>query len=158
MHIAQIAPLTEAVPPKLYGGTERVVANLCDALVQLGHEVTLFAAADAQTDAKLIPGGVAASRRVTAGPSGIPKLDLETAQLTAQWVNDTPSLSGKVGLRHESGKISGAVEFSYPAGQLKVGAVARGERMAKWNEVLRIEESLGARARYVGRAALAKWM
>ena len=55
MHIAQIAPLTEAVPPKLYGGTERVVANLCDALVQLGHEVTLFAAADAQTDAKLIP-------------------------------------------------------------------------------------------------------
>jgi glycosyltransferase involved in cell wall biosynthesis len=55
MHIAQIAPLTEAVPPKLYGGTERVVANLCDALVQLGHEVTLFAVADAQTDAKLIP-------------------------------------------------------------------------------------------------------
>jgi glycosyltransferase involved in cell wall biosynthesis len=55
MHIAQIAPLAEAVPPKLYGGTERVVANLCDALVQLGHEVTLFAAADAQTDANLIP-------------------------------------------------------------------------------------------------------
>ena len=55
MHIAQIAPLAEAVPPKLYGGTERVVANLCDALVQLGHEVTLFAAAGARTDAKLIP-------------------------------------------------------------------------------------------------------
>lgn len=55
MHIAQIAPLAEAVPPKLYGGTERVVANLCDALVELGHEVTLFAAADARTDAKLIP-------------------------------------------------------------------------------------------------------
>ena len=44
------------------------------------------------------------------------------------------------------------------AGQLKVGAFARGERMAKWNEVLRIEESLGARARYVGRAALANRM
>jgi glycosyltransferase involved in cell wall biosynthesis len=55
MHIAQIAPLAESVPPKLYGGTERVVANLCDALVQLGHDVTLFAAADAQTDAKLVP-------------------------------------------------------------------------------------------------------
>jgi glycosyltransferase involved in cell wall biosynthesis len=54
MHIAQIAPLTEAVPPKLYGGTERVVANLCDALVQLGHDVTLFASADANTDAKLV--------------------------------------------------------------------------------------------------------
>ena len=42
------------------------------------------------------------------------------------------------------------------AGQLKVGSFARGERMAKWNEVLRIEESLGASARYAGRAALRK--
>ena len=41
MKIAQVAPLTEAVPPKLYGGTERVVAYLTDALVELGHEVTL---------------------------------------------------------------------------------------------------------------------
>jgi glycosyltransferase involved in cell wall biosynthesis len=54
MHIAQIAPLTESIPPRLYGGTERVVGNLCDALVELGHQVTLFAAADARTDAKLI--------------------------------------------------------------------------------------------------------
>lgn len=54
MHIAQIAPLYEAVPPRLYGGTERVVANLCDALVELGHEVTLFAAADARTKANLV--------------------------------------------------------------------------------------------------------
>ena len=46
----------------------------------------------------------------------------------------------------------------WSAGQLKVGAFARGERMAKWNEVLRIEESLGAQARYVGRAVLAKWV
>lgn len=55
MKIAQIAPLYEAVPPKFYGGTERVVAHLCDALVELGHEVTLFAAADARTHADLIP-------------------------------------------------------------------------------------------------------
>ena len=41
MKIAQVAPLIEAVPPKLYGGTERVVAYLTDALVELGHEVTL---------------------------------------------------------------------------------------------------------------------
>ena len=54
MKIAQIAPLYEAVPPKLYGGTERVVAHLCDALVELGHDVTLFAAADARTTAKLV--------------------------------------------------------------------------------------------------------
>jgi glycosyltransferase involved in cell wall biosynthesis len=54
MKIAQIAPLYEAVPPKLYGGTERVVAHLCNALVDLGHQVTLFAAADAHTRAKLV--------------------------------------------------------------------------------------------------------
>lgn len=55
MKIAQIAPLYEAVPPRLHGGTERVVAHLTDALVDMGHEVTLFAAADAHTSAKLIP-------------------------------------------------------------------------------------------------------
>jgi glycosyltransferase involved in cell wall biosynthesis len=55
MKIAQIAPLYEAVPPKLYGGTERVVGYLCDALVALGHEVTLFASGDSQTAAQLVP-------------------------------------------------------------------------------------------------------
>ncbi len=53
MHIAQIAPLTEAVPPKLYGGTERVVSWLTEELIALGHEVTLFASGDSQTSAKL---------------------------------------------------------------------------------------------------------
>ena len=53
MKIAQVAPLTEAVPPKLYGGTERVVAYLTDALVELGHDVTLFASGDSSTKAKL---------------------------------------------------------------------------------------------------------
>jgi glycosyltransferase involved in cell wall biosynthesis len=55
MRIAQIAPLYEAVPPKFYGGTERVVAHLCDALVELGHEVTLFASSEARTRARLVP-------------------------------------------------------------------------------------------------------
>ena len=55
MRIAQVPPLYEAVPPRLYGGTERVVAHLTDALVQLGHEVTLFASAEAQTLAALAP-------------------------------------------------------------------------------------------------------
>src|SRR5687768_17319904 len=53
MRIAQVAPLYEAVPPRLYGGTERVVAHLTDALVDLGHDVTLFSSADAVTKAKL---------------------------------------------------------------------------------------------------------
>ena len=55
MKIAQVAPLAEAVPPKFYGGTERVVAYLTDALVELGHEVTLFASGDSGTKAKLAP-------------------------------------------------------------------------------------------------------
>lgn len=54
MRIAQVPPLYEACPPRLYGGTERVVAHLTDALVELGHEVTLFASAEAQTKAKLV--------------------------------------------------------------------------------------------------------
>jgi len=54
MKIAQVSPLYEAVPPKLYGGTERVVAHLSDALVDLGHEVTLFASGEAQTKARLV--------------------------------------------------------------------------------------------------------
>ena len=55
MKVAQVAPLYEAVPPKFYGGTERVVAYLCDALVELGHDVTLFATSDAHTRARLVP-------------------------------------------------------------------------------------------------------
>jgi glycosyltransferase involved in cell wall biosynthesis len=55
MRIAQVPPLYEAVPPRFYGGTERVVAHLTDALVDLGHDVTLFASADARTRAKLVP-------------------------------------------------------------------------------------------------------
>src|SRR4249919_3560089 len=54
MKIAQIAPLMESVPPRLYGGTERIVAYLTDELVRLGHEVTLFASADSVTAAKLV--------------------------------------------------------------------------------------------------------
>ncbi|HEY4351042.1 MAG TPA: glycosyltransferase, partial [Paraburkholderia sp.] len=53
MRIAQIAPLTESVPPKLYGGTERVVSYITEALVDLGHDVTLFASGDSVTNAKL---------------------------------------------------------------------------------------------------------
>jgi glycosyltransferase involved in cell wall biosynthesis len=53
MRIAQVAPLTEAVPPKLYGGTERVVHWLTEELVAQGHDVTLFASGDSQTTAKL---------------------------------------------------------------------------------------------------------
>ncbi len=53
MHIAQVAPLTEAIPPKLYGGTERVVSWLTEELIGLGHEVTLFASGDSMTSAHL---------------------------------------------------------------------------------------------------------
>jgi len=55
MKIAQIAPLMESVPPRLYGGTERVVSHLCEALVRKGHDVTLFASGDSITSADLVP-------------------------------------------------------------------------------------------------------
>ena len=55
MKIAQIAPLMESVPPRLYGGTERIVSYLTEELVDLGHEVTLFASGDSITAANLIP-------------------------------------------------------------------------------------------------------
>ena len=53
MRIAQVAPLWESVPPKRYGGTERIVSYLTDELVRLGHEVTLFATCDSVTTAQL---------------------------------------------------------------------------------------------------------
>src|SRR6516164_10605763 len=56
LRIAQVAPLYESIPPKLYGGTERVVSYITEELVRRGHHVTLFASGDAQTGAKLAPG------------------------------------------------------------------------------------------------------
>lgn len=55
MKIAQIAPLMESVPPLLYGGTERIVSYLTEELVNLGHDVTLFASGDSITAANLVP-------------------------------------------------------------------------------------------------------
>lgn len=62
MKIAQIAPLMESVPPRLYGGTERIVSWLTEELVAQGHEVTLFASGDSITSAKLVPGTIEAIR------------------------------------------------------------------------------------------------
>ncbi|HCB78462.1 MAG TPA: glycosyl transferase, partial [Erythrobacter sp.] len=55
MRIAQIAPLAESCPPKLYGGTERIVHFLTEELVSMGHDVTLFASGDSRTSAELVP-------------------------------------------------------------------------------------------------------
>jgi glycosyltransferase involved in cell wall biosynthesis len=55
LKIAQVAPLYESVPPKFYGGTERVVSYLTEALVAQGHDVTLFASGDSETAARLVP-------------------------------------------------------------------------------------------------------
>ena len=58
MRIAQVSPLAESVPPKLYGGTERIVSYLTEELVRQGHDVTLFASGDSRTRR-----GVALDRR-----------------------------------------------------------------------------------------------
>ena len=62
LKIAQVAPLSESVPPKLYGGTERVVSVLTDELVRQGHLVTLFASGDSCTSATLVPACARAQR------------------------------------------------------------------------------------------------
>ena len=62
MRIAQIDPLAESVPPRLYGGTERVISWLTEELVRQGHEVTLFASGDSVTNAELVPCGDRALR------------------------------------------------------------------------------------------------
>src|SRR5579885_455737 len=66
MRIALVAPLAESVPPRFYGGTERVVAWLAGELVRLGHRVTLFATADSQTPAELVPCGSRGSAIISA--------------------------------------------------------------------------------------------
>ena len=73
MKFAQVTPLYETLPPNLYGGTERVVAHLTDALVELAHDVTLFASADATPRARLIPVRDQAKRldRAPQWPAGI---------------------------------------------------------------------------------------
>lgn len=72
MRIAQIAPLAESVPPRYYGGTERVVSYLTEELVRQGHEVTLFASGDSRTAAKLVPGVEQALRQNTAIQDPVP--------------------------------------------------------------------------------------
>jgi glycosyltransferase involved in cell wall biosynthesis len=72
MRIAQIAPLYESCPPKLYGGTERIVSYLTEELVRQGHEVTLFASGDSETAATLVPGSEVALRLNPAVRDAIP--------------------------------------------------------------------------------------
>src|SRR5688572_25377272 len=62
LRIAQVAPLFESVPPRRYGGTERVVSYLTEELVERGHDVTLFASGDSQTAAHLVSGAPHALR------------------------------------------------------------------------------------------------
>jgi glycosyltransferase involved in cell wall biosynthesis len=65
MRIAQVAPLYEQVPPALYGGTERVIAALCDGFVERGHEVTLFAAGPSTSQARLESMGLPLRERMS---------------------------------------------------------------------------------------------
>jgi glycosyltransferase involved in cell wall biosynthesis len=67
MRIAQVAPLYESVPPRYYGGTERVASALTEELVREGHDVTLYASADSVTSARLVPGPPQALRLAASG-------------------------------------------------------------------------------------------
>jgi glycosyltransferase involved in cell wall biosynthesis len=78
MKIAQVAPLHESIPPKLYGGTERVVSSLVEELVVRGHDVTLYASGDSLTRARLIP---CVEQSLRLNPSGSDILSLQLLQL-----------------------------------------------------------------------------
>jgi glycosyltransferase involved in cell wall biosynthesis len=71
LHIAQLAPLYERIPPRLYGGTERVVSYITEELVSRGHEVTLFASGDSSTTAHLQPGCPEALRLLGKADQGV---------------------------------------------------------------------------------------
>lgn len=86
MHIAQLAPPTEAVPPPRYGGTERVIATLVDGLLQQGHRVTLFASGDSCTAADLIATTPCALRR--AAPAAAQVAVQATLDLVARHAGD----------------------------------------------------------------------
>jgi glycosyltransferase involved in cell wall biosynthesis len=92
MRIAQVAPLAESVPPRLYGGTERVIAWLVDELVALGHEVTLFASGDSQSRARLVPACPRALRL------GRPRADPMAAQ--AALLSDLAARAGDFDVIH----------------------------------------------------------
>src|SRR2546425_3238134 len=80
MRIAQVAPLYESVPPRLYGGTERVVSWLTDELVRRGHDVTLFASGDSHTQARLVSPWPRALRLDPAQPDSFALHTLDLAQ------------------------------------------------------------------------------
>lgn len=81
MRIAQIAPLIESVPPRLYGGTERVVSYLTEELVRQGHDVTLFASGDSETRARLVACAPSALRLERRSTSALPHHTLMFEQL-----------------------------------------------------------------------------
>jgi glycosyltransferase involved in cell wall biosynthesis len=87
MRIAQIAPLIESVPPRLYGGTERVVSYLTEELVRQGHHVTLFASADSVTNAELVPCAPAALRLEPRSVTALPHYMLMFEHLRRKALN-----------------------------------------------------------------------
>jgi glycosyltransferase involved in cell wall biosynthesis len=84
LRIAQVAPLHESVPPALYGGTERIVAYLCDGLTRRGHDVTLFASGDSRTPARLVAPIDRALRLDPEPRDAVPAHVLEVAQVFAR--------------------------------------------------------------------------
>ena len=81
MRIAQIAPLIERVPPRFYGGTERIVSYLTEELVRQGHDVTLFASGDSLTSARLVPCSATALRLSTGVCEPLPYITMMLEQV-----------------------------------------------------------------------------
>lgn len=139
MKIAQIAPLYEAIPPKLYGGTERVVANLCDSLCDLGHDVVLFAAGGARTKARL---SAAREQALRLDPN--PLKSEAGAHLTMSVVKpllDDPLVEfvGEIGDADKSEFLGNAIALLFPIcwpepfGLVMIESMACGTPVIAWN-------------------------
>jgi len=85
MRIAMVAPLTESVPPSMYGGTERVVSVLTEELVRRGHDVTLFASGDSQTSANLAASNAQSLRSHSDGLLPTVSVMLELTEVYGNW-------------------------------------------------------------------------
>ncbi len=128
LRIAQVAPLSESVPPKLYGGTERVVSVLTDELVRQGHAVTLFASGDSRTSATLVAPCAQAQRLIgCSDPLVGTRADDRAGRPARQGVRHHPLSRGaralSAGASHGDGARDHLARSARPAGS---GAALRG--------------------------------
>lgn len=123
MRIAEVAPLAECIPPRRYGGTERVVSYLTEELVRLGHDVTLFASGDSETRARLISVRARAQRMREHAEFGMP-FEVLTLEKVRQHAEEFDVLHFHIDYIHfPLVRCQGATSLTTPHGRLDIPAI-----------------------------------